>query len=418
MKSIAAAEVRRVAEAGGRAASVLENGRLRVLVDDEGGMIPELSARRGDGYLNAHWIPPFRSNSGKRFSETEHGAFWKAKLLYSIAGNFPCSPNFGPGGESDGVLHPPHGWTATLDWKFEASGINPETGAAWALSSLRSPDRNLPLRYRKIDAVLPGIPIHYTSLEISNPGTSDAQINAGWHNTVGSPFLQAGCRLSVSAERFATPPEGGEFDLTGRLAIGAEFGSLAKAPLRSGKTCDLRTVPGMIGFTDLITGPVPRKTPLGWTAVANPALALVYVCCFPGPEAAGDDGIALSFNDIWMQYGGRPFTPWAAYEGGTDRTFCLGTENATGAYANGLAFAKRQKELLGAPTTVTVPAGAKRTLCYGTLFAPYEGGALDGGVLSVEPEKGRLALAGAAKTVKVPADADFSALKVLEKRLP
>ena len=417
MKSIAAAEVGRVEDAGGRAASLLENGHLRVLVDDEGGMVPELSAAQGNGFLNAHWIPSFRSNSDKRFSEKEHGSFWKAKLLYSIAGNFPCSPNFGPGGESDGVILPPHGWTATMNWKFEASGIDSETGAAWAVSTLRSPDPKLPLRYRKIDAVLPGIPVHYTSLEISNPGAADAEINTGWHNTVGSPFLQAGCRLSVSAERFATPPEGGEFDGTGRLAIGAEFGSLARAPLRTGKTCDLRTVPGMIGYTDLITGPVPKKAALGWTALVNPVLGLAYVCWFPGPDAAGDDGIPLHFNDIWMQYGGRPFTPWAAYEGGTDRTFCLGTENATGAYANGLSFAKRQKELLGSPTTFTIPAKAKRTLRYGTLFAPYKGGTLDGGILAVEPEKGKMALSGAGKTVKVPADADFSALKSLEKRL-
>lgn len=420
MKAIGAAEVKRVAEVGGRAASVLENGLLRTMVDDEGGMIPELSAPRGKGFLNAHWIPEFRSNSGKRFAEKEHAAFWKAALLYSIAGSFPCSPNFGPSGDSDGVRLPPHGWTANMTWKFESSGVDEETGAAWAVSTLKSPDRNLPLSYRKIDAVLPGMPVHYASLEISNGGPADAEINVGWHNTIGAPFLQAGCRLSVSARRFATPPSGGEFDATGRLAIGAEFNSLAKAPLRAGKTCDLRIVPGMIGCTDLITGPVPKDAPLGWTAVSNPALSLAYVCFFPGPAAAGADGIALSFNDIWMQYGGRPFTPWAAYEGGADRTFCLGTENATGAYANGLAFAKKTKEILGSPTTATIPAKGKKTLRYGTLFAPYALGALDAGVSSVEPEKekGKLALAGAEKTVRIPADAEFSALMGLETRLP
>jgi hypothetical protein len=417
MKPIVSAEVRRLPESGGRDAAVLENGLVRVMVDDKGGMVPELSAARAGGFLNAHWIPEFRSNSGKRFSETEHGAFWKADLLYSIAGNFPCSPNFGPGGTVDGVEMPPHGWTANLRWKFEASGIDEATGAAWVLSTLRSPDKNLPLRYRKIDAVVPGIPVHYASLEITNGGGTDAEINVGWHNTVGAPFLQSGCVISVSAERFATAPAGGEFDETGRLAIGADFKSLAKAPLRTGKTCDLRAVPGMIGCTDLITGPVPKKAPVGWSAVSNPTIGFAYVCFFPGPDAAGDDGIALSFNDLWMQYGGRRFTPWAAYDGGTDRTFCLGTENATGAYANGLAFAKRTKELLGAPTTATIPAKGKKTLRYGTLFAPYPLGALDQGISSVEAEKGKLALSGAAKTVKLPADAEFAVLKSLEKRL-
>jgi hypothetical protein len=388
------------------------------MVDDKGGMIPELSAVRDGGFMNAHWLPEFRSNSGKPFSEKNHAAFWHVDLLYSIAGNFPCSPNFGPGGELDGVAHPPHGWTANLTWKHCGAGVDEESGAAWAVSTLRSPDKKLPLRWRKIDVVMPGSPVHYSSLEISNSGEADADINVGWHNTIGAPFLQAGCRLSVSADRFAVAPSGGEFDLTGRLALGAEFKSLSKAPLRTGKTCDLRTVPGMIGFTDLITGPVPRRAPLGWTAVANPVLGYAYVCFFPGPEAAGDGGIALAFNDLWMQYGGRNFTPWAAYEGGTDRTFCLGTENATGAYANGLDYARQTKELLGAPTTVRIPGKGKRTLRYGTLLAPYSGGTLDGGVVSVEPEKGKIALAGTGKTVRVSADASFAVLASLERRLP
>lgn len=406
----------RVAETGGRGASVLENGLLRVMVDDKGGMVPELAAFRGGGWINAHWIPEFRANSGKPFSAAAHAPFWKVELLYDIAGNFPCSPNFGPGHAHGGVEHPPHGWTANARWKHQAAGVDQESGAAWTRAALRSPDKRLPLRWSKLDAVFPGSPVHYTSLAIRNEGEADAEICVGWHNTVGAPFLQAGCRISASAERWATPPPGGEFDATGRLAIGAEFKSLAKAPLRSGKTCDLRLVPGIIGYTDFATGAVPSEAALGWTAVANPALSLVYACFFPGPRAAGDDGIALSFNDFWMQYGGRPFAPWAAYDGGADRTFCLGTENATGAYANGLAYAKQAKELLGAPTTTIVPAKGTRVLRYGTLFAPYAGGALDGGVVTIEAEKRSLVLAGAAKAVKIRAEGDFAALRRLERR--
>jgi hypothetical protein len=39
------AQVRRVVEAGDRDATVLENGLVRIMVDDSGGMVPELSAR-------------------------------------------------------------------------------------------------------------------------------------------------------------------------------------------------------------------------------------------------------------------------------------------------------------------------------------------------------------------------------------
>ncbi len=410
------ATARRVKEEGGRDAVLLENGTTRVLIGDKGGMVPELSVMKEKGFLNAHWHPVFRSNSGDSFDQARHGDFWKAELLYELAGNFPCSPNFG-GGHRDGTVeHLPHGWTANLAWKHEAARADEMTGAAWALSTMNSPEAALPLSFRKIDAVVPGESVHYTSLAVENRGDAAAEINIGWHNTIGSPFLQPGCQLSACAERWATPPLGGEFDDTGRLAVDAEFESLARAPTRDGKTCDLSLVPGPIGFTDFATGPVPRSAATGWSAVANPALALVYACFFPGPSTAGDDGIALSFNDLWMQYGGRRFRPWAAWDGGTDRVFCLGTENATGAFANGLAFSKGRRSVLGSPTIVTLPPRSTRTLRYGTLFAPYPDGKLDRGVLGVDGGKGELVLKGAKKEVRLGADPTFSVLRSLEGR--
>ncbi|MDR2073275.1 MAG: hypothetical protein LBP60_07570, partial [Spirochaetaceae bacterium] len=117
--------VSRVVELGGREATVLENTNLRVMIDDIGGMVPELSGRRsgnGDDYsthwINAHWMPWFRSNTGKPYSDAEHGSFWKANLLYHIAGSFPCIPSFGPGHIAEGVPMPPHGWTSNQKWRY------------------------------------------------------------------------------------------------------------------------------------------------------------------------------------------------------------------------------------------------------------------------------------------------------------
>jgi hypothetical protein len=405
----------RVRESGGREASVLQNGLLKVMIDDLGGMIPELSQRRDKGFLNAHWIPEFRNNSGLPYDEKKSDVFWKVKLLSNITGNFPCSPNFGSPETADGIEHPAHGWAANEVWRFEKSGIDPESGAVWALSTLESPEPRLSVSYRKIDALVPGEPVHYTSLEIENSGKTDLEICLGWHNTVGSPFLQAGCRIAASAERFSTPGAGSEFDPTGRLAIGAEFHSLAKAPLRSGGTCDLTTVPGLIGYTDFISGPVPGDAALGWSAVVNPVLKMVYSCFFPGPAGVSGGELSLSFNDFWMQYGGRSFTPWAAYEGGTDRTFCLGTENVTAAFGDGLARSRERKELMGAPTTARIPAGGKRILRYGTLFASYEGDVLDAGIFKVDTGERALIFESGLGRGRIQADPGFEGLKALER---
>jgi len=111
-----------------------------------------------------------------------------------------------------------------------------------------------------------------------------------------------------------------------------------------------------------VTGAVPHNNHLGWSCVVNPVLRLAYIAFFPGPENLPPNEIGLNFNDLWMQYGGRNFTPWALHEGGADRSFCLGTENAAGAFANGLAYSREHPLLMGYPTLVTIPAKSERTL--------------------------------------------------------
>jgi hypothetical protein len=374
-------------------------------------MIPELSSPQGNGRLNAHWLPWFRGTSGN-YNDAEHGTFWKAKLLYQIAGNFCCVPNFGPGHVVEGVNMPPHGWTANSAWRYAANGRDADSGAVWAFSTMESSDRAMPLSFKKIDMLIPGHPVHYTSIAVKNNGGQDMEICAGWHNTVGAPFLQAGCRISGAAHAWATPPLGGEFDNTTRLAMGAEFPALEKAPLAGGGTVDLSVVPGLIGFTDFATGAIPPDAGLGWSAVVNPVLKMAYLCFFPGPGGGAPDDIILRFNELWMQYGGRPFTPWALYDGGADLTFCLGTENAVSAYAYGLEYSRQARSVLGSPATVTIPAKGEKILRYGTLFAPYSGEALDKGVKTLEPGTDALIAVGKdGLSCRFTADPEFTLLR-------
>ncbi|MDR2110742.1 MAG: hypothetical protein LBP32_05490 [Spirochaetaceae bacterium] len=405
----------RVKELGDREATVLEHDLIRVLVADTGGMIPELSGIQGPRHINAHWLPWFRSNSGKNYNDADHGAFWKANLLYNLAGNFPCVPNFGPGHIIDGVNMPVHGWTANLKWQFAGNGIDEESGAAWALSTMESPDQVMPLSFKKIDAVIPHHPVHYVSLSVKNRGDADIEICAGWHNTLGAPFIQPGCRISGAAQAWTTPPPGGEFDATTRLALGTEFSSLNQAPLAKGGKVDISLTPGPIGYTDFAAGAIPASAGLGWSSVVNPALKMAYICFFTGQASSAEDDIVLRFNDLWMQYGGRPFTPWAPYEGGTDLTYCLGTENSAAAYAYGLEYSREVQRVLGAPTTVTIPGRGEKILRYGSLFAPYEDN-LDQGVTAISAEESALACAGTKGTWRFKADPSFALLKGIHSR--
>ena len=405
--------VSRVAELGGREATVLENSLLRVMINDIGGMIPECSGSHSGEWINAHWMPWFRSNSGQAYNDAEHGSFWKANLLYHIAGNFPCIPNFGPGHIVDGVTVPPHGWTANQKWRYVTNDLDEQSGAVWFLSVMESPEKDFPLSFSKLDVLLPHQCVHYTSIRVRNRGFRDMDICAAWHNNIGSPFLSQGCRLSGAADRWMTPPPGGEFDTTTRLALGAEFSSLEKAPLLKGEKADLSLIPAPIGYTDYVTGAVPKRAPLTWLATVNPFVKMIYISFNTGPAAAREEDIILNFNNLWMQYGGRPFTPWAPYEGGPDLTYCLGMENSLSAYAYGLQYARETPQVLGNPTTVKIPSMGQKTLRSGVLFAAYEGTSLDEGIKSVYAEPETLVCIGK-ESVSFKADPYFNTLRALE----
>jgi len=405
--------VSRVVELGGREATVLENSNLRLMIDDIGGMIPECSGHRAGQWLNAHWMPWFRSNGGSPYNDAEHGSFWKSNLLYHMGGSFPCIPNVGPGHIVDGVPIPPYGWTANQHWRYVTNDVDEASGAVWFLSVMESPDKAVPLSFSKLDVLLPCQSVHYTSIRVRNRGAADTEICAAWHNVLGSPFLNQGCVISAAAQRWITPPPGGEFDTTTRLALGAEFSNLTKAPLLKGGNVDLSVVPAPTGFTDFATGAVSRSAPLTWLAAVNPSLKMAYLSFSPGPGAADEEDIVLYFNNLLMQYGGRPFTPWAPYEGGPDLSYCLGLDNSVSAYAYGLQFARETHKVLGSPTTVAIPAMGHKTLRSGTLFASYEGTGIDQGIASIRMEDKRLVCSGA-DTFFFDADPRFEVLRTLE----
>jgi hypothetical protein len=397
---------------GSRSGVLLSNGLIRALIDSMGGMVPEFSVKYGDGFLNSHWIPGFRGHSGEGWRVGDK-SYWKDQLHCNIAGNFLCSPTFGAGFSREGQDCPTHGWTANETWTIERIGTNDELAASFAFvkSTLRTPIPSMALSYTKYDIVMDDQPVHYSYLRIRNHSPVVCAMNLAWHNTVGPSFLQAGCRVGVSADRFSTPPADQSSGDINRLAAETEFRGLASAPLRRGGTVDLGYVPGMIGSTDFIVGAIPESADLGWSCVVNPMLNLAYTAFFPGPAATPEGEVSLGFNALWMQYGGRPFTPWALYEGGSDQTFCLGTENIVGGFANGLDFSLSRTKILGKPTVVTIDPGKDVGLCYGTALVAYDGGSLSDGVTSIAADAREIVLQGGGGKARAPAFGDFKGLR-------
>ena len=402
----------RITEHGNRAATLLTNDSVRLIIDDWGGMVPEFSIKREAGFLNTHWVPIFRGNSGETFCKERHENYWGDALTYNIAGCFPCAPSFGPTHYDGNVFYPTHGWAAGETWQIEK--MEADSDRAYVISRMEAPkESNLKLSMSKIDMILEGQNIYYSALTLKNGEDEPFEATIGYHNTLGSHFLQPGCKISTCSDMYATPPLGGEFDFTGRIATDCQFDSLENAPMRDGTIKDISIVPPMIGYSDIVSGRIPEGLDIAWSCVSNPQLQLAYVCFFNGSESVGEDEIGLRFNDLWLQYGGRDFTPWAPYDGAPDSTYCIATENAIGAFATGLKNAKKTKEVMGTPTTFIIPPFSSRTLLYGTALVPYCNGSLDNGLEKVERTDNSLVLHGKNGRCEICADSSFKILKSL-----
>ena len=399
---------RKYLDIGERDSVLLEQEDFRVVINSEKAMVPELSVKKGAAWVNAHWNPWFRSNSGQPWDAKLHEDYWKVPLLYDIAGNFPCCPSVGPGHVmKDGRELPPHGFTALMTWNLDSQHEGEDKASAdW---SLDVPDHSL--SYKKTDMILKDHPVHYSRLAVTNNSDHDEPLNCTWHNTVGAPFLETGCRIDNNAKQFAVPPLGTEFDDTGRFEPGSIFTSLKEVPLRGGGTADGSVVPGHIGYTDFVTAAVPSDCSLGWSSIVNPVQKLVYLAWFKGPEAVDDSCIPVNFYSYWYNFGGRPFRPWAPEDGGTDRSWCFGAECGLNYFANGLQESLDHGDLLGNATSVVLKPGETRVQDYATAFFSYEGDALDEGISDVRAgESGIIVTGRSGKTFEIKGDAGFSAL--------
>jgi hypothetical protein len=411
-------DVKRIHLWTNRSASLISNDLLRVIIEDQGASVIELSSLNSlGGRINAHPLHYFRGHK-ELFEEENNQEFWQNRpLLYYLGGSFFCFPNFGPPHQVGNISHQEHGWSATSRWVCLKYRTDAELGANWLLYKLVNDEESYPFVAYQIVMMLPGHPVLYSSTTIKNLGSKDLVANGGWHNNLGCPFLETESVVDLSAKEFVVNPFDRQFDLIGRLEAGAEFDDLSKAPLKEGGTCDLRVIPGLIGATDFVSGKIASDAKLGWASVINPRLKMVYFSFFNGPDAASEDDIILNFNNLSMHYGGRPFTPWAMYDGGTDQALVLGLHNSTGFFNNGLAHSLKNPTILDAPTTFVVPVGQQRTLRYASAFANYENVKMGSGVNSVEQVVEGVVLKRGKAWTLIECDSTFHFLKEIEKKL-
>lgn len=409
-------DIRRLRLWESRNATVLSNDLIRIVSEDQGGMVLELSSDTpAGGRLNAHLLPHYRGSGTSVFSD-ENSQYWKnSPFLYQKAGSYLSFPNFGPS-FSDGDEEQEHnGYTASSYWMVERYGTDPEFGGVWLMSLVRN--RKAKWQVRKIDMLLPNQPVHYTACVITNNGSEDLIANATWNNELGSPFLESGCVLNASSESWATGSEDPHIGITSRLAPNTTFDDWKKAPLKGGGTVDLSEVPPAIGKSDFISGVIPKTASMGWSSVINPRQQMVYFTFFPGPASLEEDQVPINFNNFLFDYGGRSETPWALYPGGMSQQYSLNYGSGTNHLYEGLEHTKPGDQLMDADTTITVKPGETKTLYYASAFCAYDNNRIGGNFNTVEQVVEGIVLKRTKSWAFIPSDSTFHCLKQLTKRL-
>ena len=185
----------------------------------------------------------------------------------------------------DGVELPFHGEVATLPWQVEEVG-----GELVCRVECRLVPLTLERRMRVEGSTL--------TLEetVTNIGEHGQSFVWGHHCVLGSPFLEAGCRLHAPATTIETIAE--IWDETVRLAH-PQRGRWPHAALRDGGTIDLSQVPGPeagshddVYLSDLTDG---------FVAVENPRLERTFCLRF--------DRNVFPFLIVWQPYGGAREMP-------------------------------------------------------------------------------------------------------------
>ena len=392
-------DIRRIPLWESRNATYMSNNLVRALIEDQGEVAIELSARCVQGgYVNALSLPYFRGRGIGVLSD-QNADWWKSRQSFYQAGGIYITF---PSKDEDSIL------TSNTYWMVRRYGSDGESGGLWRLSEMKSRQEHNRYHATKVDMLLSDHPVLYTLVRLVNTGDEDLTYNAGVHTMLSPPFLESGCFINTVPATFSAYSPNFREVAFNRLRSGVHFNDLRHAPSINGMPLDASYIPGATGSYDYLAGEVAHGEELGWISVINPRLQMVYMVLFPTPSSRFDDSVMkCPDSDIAMNLLGRMDSPWALYEGGTPQVFSLtlghGRLDHHGAFQS--------------PTSYVLKPGQWIDLVSAQAFASYDNPRISSGFYSLEKEPGALVLKRTKSYALIPCDYTFSSLRTLAEKL-
>ena len=277
-----------------------------------------------------------------------------APVLVTLRGDFFCMPF---GGNSDAVAgekHPPHGEIVGEPWKL--TGTRKAGDVTTLTLSIETKIRTG--RVTKELSLVDGQNVVYSRNAIEGFA---GRAPLGHHATLAMPGKEGAVRIATSAIRFGmtnpglfSDPAKGEYQA---LLPGAKWMDLAKVPVawKGAPDADLTRLPARYGYADLVqiaNESWEKTNGPAWTAATFADAGYVWFSL--------KDPAVLRTTVFWMENHGRHGHPW------NGRNNCLGLEDVTAFFADGLAASTKENVLTreGVETALELSADTPTAVNY------------------------------------------------------
>ena len=304
---------------------VLSNPQVELAVTQLGGhMAPVTFFKDSDHPIQPYHISPWQDEPHSKMP---------AEVLIPLRGDFFCLPFGGNSEEARGERHPAHGETATAKWNSAKVAKSGDVTTLTLSMDTKVRKGHVTKRLSLVD----GQNVVYSQHIIGNFA---GPTPLGHHATLSMPDKDGSVRLTTSEFQFGmtcpgvfSDPSKAEYQ---SLLPSAEWKDLAHVPLMAKGTsdADLTRLPARKGFTDLV-----QVIHRSWEGTQSPAWTAATFSDAGYVWFSLKDASVLNSTVMWIENHGRHGHPWRG------RNNCLGLEDVTAHFADGLAASIRENSL-------------------------------------------------------------------------
>ena len=384
-------DIRRLALWEGRYATYMSNGDFSAVIEDQGEVAVELSAKMSNGArISPLSLPYFRGTGSGVFSD-ENGSWWQQKQgLYQAGGayfNFPDTQEERL--NSSGTY-----------WMLRRYGIEDEYSALWKYSEMKSREIGNKFHLARVDVVLPENNVLYTALRLTNTGDEVLRGNPSWTSMLSAPLIETGAFINTNARYFSSYPLSRRESGINRLEPGVVFEELKKAPLAGGGNADASIVPPPTGTYDFMIGKVPDDSSVSWISIINPQTQMLYMSFTP--KSSDEDEYSFPNIALCQNYYGRSDAPWALFDGAAPEVMALSVGFNAGPKGS---------------DNFALNSGESKCIYIGNAFMNYENPRMNLGFYSNTVTPNGFVLKRTKSYIYLKADTSFEALKKISKPL-